>query len=73
MSPTKLRDALFTQQELEEVRRRFINGEEFSLLAKEFSEDPGSANKGGDLGWLSLGVTAKKFEEVFEYSKGVYF
>ncbi|GIS26088.1 MAG: hypothetical protein CM15mP127_04610 [Gammaproteobacteria bacterium] len=36
MSPTKLRDALFTQQELEEVRRRFINGEEFSLLAKEF-------------------------------------
>ena len=27
MSPTKLRDALFTQQELEEVRRRFINGE----------------------------------------------
>ena len=65
MSPTKLRDALFTQQELEEVRRRFINGEEFSLLAKEFSEDPGSANKGGDLGWLSLGVTAKKFEEVF--------
>ena len=51
---TKLRDALFTQQELEEVRRRFINGEEFSLLAKEFSEDPGSANKGGDVDGFHL-------------------
>ena len=62
MSPTKLRDETFTKQELQDVRERLIDGEEFSLLAKEFSEDPGSANKGGDLDWLPMGATAPAFE-----------
>ena len=85
MSPTKLRDETFTREELEVVRDRLMNGEEFSLLAKEFSEDPGSANKGGDLGWLPLGTTAPEFEsmmlqtpvgevsEVFESQFGFHF
>ena len=62
MMTTKLRDATFTKKELEEVRKRVLNGEDFSLLAKEFSEDPGSANRGGDLDWLSKGQTAPAFE-----------
>jgi len=85
MSPTKLRDETFTKQELQDVRERLINGEEFSLLAKEFSEDPGSANKGGDLDWLPMGATAPAFEammlktpvgevsEVFESQFGFHF
>ena len=40
------------------------NGEDFSLLAKEFSEDPGSASRGGDLDWLSRGKTAPAFEKM---------
>ena len=64
MMPTKLRDKTFTKKELEEVRIRALEGEDFSLLAKEFSEDPGSASRGGDLDWLSLGETAPAFEKM---------
>ena len=64
MMTTKLRDATFTKKELEEVRARVLGGEDFSLLAKEYSEDPGSASRGGDLDWLSLGKTAPAFEKM---------
>jgi peptidyl-prolyl cis-trans isomerase SurA len=64
MMTTKLRDETFTKKELEEVRARVLDGEDFSLLAKEYSEDPGSASRGGDLDWLSLGKTAPAFEKM---------
>jgi len=64
MMTTKLRDETFTKKELEEVRTRILDGEDFGLLAKEFSEDPGSASRGGDLDWLSLGQTAPAFEKM---------
>ena len=64
MMTTKLRDKTFTKKELEEVRKRVLDGEDFSLLAKEFSEDPGSASRGGDLDWLSRGKTAPAFEKM---------
>ena len=64
MMTTKLRDETFTKKELEEVRQRVLDGEDFSLLAKEYSEDPGSASRGGDLDWLSLGKTAPAFEKM---------
>ena len=64
MMTTKLRDETFTKKELEEVRARALAGEDFDLLAKEFSEDPGSASRGGDLDWVSLGKTAPRFEKM---------
>ena len=64
MMTTKLRDETFTKKELEEVRERVLHGEDFNLLAKEYSEDPGSASRGGDLDWLSLGKTAPAFEKM---------
>ena len=64
MMTTKLRDESFTKKELEEVRARAVAGEDFDLLAKEFSEDPGSASRGGDLNWISLGKTAPRFEKM---------
>ena len=64
MMTTKLRDAQFTKSELEAVRERALAGEDFALLAKEFSEDPGSASQGGDLDWLSKGKTAPAFEKM---------
>jgi parvulin-like peptidyl-prolyl isomerase len=49
----------------EEVLRRLRNGEEFSSLAKEFSQDADSAAKGGELGWISPGKTnSEEFEKV---------
>ena len=68
MMPTKLRDETFTKSELEAVRDRAIAGEDFALLAKEFSEDPGSASRGGDLEWLSMGKTAPAFEKMMTTS-----
>jgi peptidyl-prolyl cis-trans isomerase SurA len=46
------------------VLTRLKNGEEFSVLAKEFSDDPGSAFVGGDLGFTKRGTLVKEYEEV---------
>ena len=60
--PSAIRTEEDTELELNNLRQRVIDGESFESLAKEFSEDPGSALQGGDLGWLGLGVLAEEFE-----------
>ena len=60
--PSAIRTVNDTELELNNIRQRVIDGESFESLAKEFSEDPGSALQGGDLGWLGLGVLAEEFE-----------
>ena len=47
----------------EEVKGELQNGADFAELAKEFSQDPGSAESGGDLGCLGQGETVPNFEE----------
>jgi peptidyl-prolyl cis-trans isomerase D len=49
--------------ELEVLKSRIEAGEDFAELAQEFSEDPGSAAVGGDLGPVSKGLFAPEFEE----------
>ena len=61
--PSTIRDEESTKVEINDIRSRIIDGEDFSDLAKEFSEDPGSGSQGGDLGWLGKGVLAPEFEE----------
>lgn len=62
--PSTIRDEETTEKEINDIRDRIIEGESFADLAKEYSEDPGSAQQGGELGWLGKGVLAAEFERV---------
>ncbi len=48
----------------ESLRERIGNGESFADLATEFSDDPVSAEEGGDLGWLEPGIIDPAFDDV---------
>ncbi len=45
------KDDAAVKAKAEGILKRVQAGEDFSALAKEFSQDPGSAQQGGDLGW----------------------
>jgi peptidyl-prolyl cis-trans isomerase C len=47
----------------EQVKGQLQNGADFAELAREYSQDPGSAENGGDLGCLDRGETVPNFEE----------
>jgi peptidyl-prolyl cis-trans isomerase D len=47
----------------EEIAQRLNKGEDFAALAKEYSQDPGSASNGGDLGLAGPGVYDPAFED----------
>lgn len=51
------------RQRLLDLRSRIINGESFSTLAVLYSEDPGTAPKGGELGYMTRGELAKPYSE----------
>jgi parvulin-like peptidyl-prolyl isomerase len=52
-----------TKAKADDVLKRVRAGEDFAKLAKEFSTDPGSKEKGGDLGWFGRGAMVPEFEE----------
>ncbi|WP_313338107.1 SurA N-terminal domain-containing protein [Stutzerimonas nitrititolerans] len=49
--------------QLEEIAAQLAAGGDFATLAKEYSDDPGSANEGGDLGYAGPGVYDPAFED----------
>ena len=63
------RDRVRTQ--LSELRERVIQGEKFSMLATLYSQDPGSAKKGGEIGFFTRGDMVTEFESAaFELKPG---
>ena len=56
-------DSTPARTKAEDVLKRARAGEDFSKLAKEFSTDPGTKGKGGDLGWFGRGQMVPEFEK----------
>src|SRR5947209_2139752 len=56
-------DTKQTRAKAEEVLKRVKAGEDFAALAKEYSTDPGSKDKGGELPWFKHGEMVKQFED----------
>ena len=65
-------------EKIAELQARIVAGEDFGDIAREYSEDPGTALKGGELGWSTSGQFVPIFEstaaelEVDEMSEPVF-
>jgi peptidyl-prolyl cis-trans isomerase C len=51
------------KKKIMEIKSRIDKGEDFTTLAQKFSEDPGSKDRGGDLGFIAKGDTVEEFEK----------
>ncbi len=52
------------RKKMQDIKKRLDKGEDFAALATEFSQDPGSKNNGGDLGWAPEGTFVPRFDQV---------
>ncbi len=57
------RDESSARALLEAAKRRIEGGADFTVVAKEMSEDPGSKDRGGDLGYFGRGKMIREFED----------
>jgi peptidyl-prolyl cis-trans isomerase SurA len=57
------------QQKLNELKFKIQQGEDFAQIAKAYSEDIGSASKGGSLGWVTEDVLVPEFAQVMNESE----
>lgn len=69
LKPSAIRNEAATEAEIKALRQRTIDGESFEELAREFSEDIGSALEGGDLGWTSPGQLVGAFQDAMDSTK----
>ncbi len=59
-------DTVIAYTKAMEVRQRILSGEDFSTVAKAYSDDPSAKNNGGDLGWFTV------FRMVYPFETGIY-
>lgn len=64
IKPSEIRSEAETKRLAERVYERIMAGEDFAELAKDFSEDPGSALNGGDLNWIDPNALVPEFRAV---------
>ncbi len=64
IKPNEIRSLEDAQHLISDIRQRIIeNKDSFDAMAKTYSDDPGSALEGGDLGWVIPGTMVKEFEQ----------
>ncbi|MBD2858621.1 peptidylprolyl isomerase [Spongiibacter sp. KMU-158] len=66
LKPSAIRNEKATEKLAADLRTRAMNGESFADMAREYSEDIGSAQEGGDLGWTMPGQLVPEFQEGME-------
>lgn len=64
IKPSEIRSAAETKVLIDRIYQRLQDGEDFASLAKSFSEDPGSALNGGDMGWVDPSSVVPEFRNV---------
>ena len=64
VSPNEIIDNETAKQRLDDALEKIAAGEDFGELAKLLSDDPGSANNGGEMDWSGAGTFVPEFEEV---------
>ena len=64
IKPSQIRSDEESRRLVQRLRDRILAGESFAELAKNFSEDPGSALNGGDLNWIDPNSLVPEFREV---------
>jgi|FLOH01.1.fsa_nt_gi peptidyl-prolyl cis-trans isomerase SurA len=69
--PISIEEKLRIKDQLNEIRKRILEGSSFSTLAIMYSQDPGSSKKGGELGFYGRGQLYPEFEAVaFKLKEG---
>lgn len=63
LKPNQIRNQAETVSFLNDLRQQAQDNDNFYALAKQHSEDPGSALKGGELGWSTPGLFVPEFEQ----------
>jgi peptidyl-prolyl cis-trans isomerase SurA len=62
VAPNEVMDNDSALEKIKGIRVRILAGDDFAAVAKAVSDDPGSKNEGGDLGWSGPGTFAPEFQ-----------
>jgi len=60
--PVSMEQRVLIKEKLRDLRRRIVEGENFATMAILYSEDPGSASKGGEIGFFGRGELYPEYE-----------
>jgi peptidyl-prolyl cis-trans isomerase SurA len=66
VTPNEIIDDETAKQRLNDALKRIEEGEDFGEIAKLMSDDPGSSNLGGEMGWTGPGTFVPEFETVVD-------
>jgi peptidyl-prolyl cis-trans isomerase SurA len=69
VTPNEIIDDETAEQRLDDALERIRGGEDFAEVAKLLSDDPGSSNTGGDMGWSGPGTFVPEFDKIVSESK----